>query len=132
MIAIDTNILARYVIGDDPKHSPRARAFFRTLTSENPGWIPFASILELVWLMDRSYKMPKDAILTVLEGLNSRSTLVFERAAEFRNALQLYRNSSADFGDCLIAASARAAGCSKIVTFDKIAARDLGMELLRS
>jgi predicted nucleic-acid-binding protein len=132
MIGIDTNILARYILGDDSKHSPRARTFFRGLTRENPGWIPMASIQELVWLMDRTFKMPKDAILTVLEGLESRNNLVFERAADFSKALYLYRSSSADFGDCLITASAQAAGCSKVVTFDKIAARDLGMELLSS
>jgi predicted nucleic-acid-binding protein len=44
--------------------------------------------------------------------------------------LNLYRNTRADFADCLIAASAKAAGCSRTVTFDRIAARDAGMELI--
>jgi predicted nucleic-acid-binding protein len=53
-----------------------------------------------------------------------------EQEATVRQALSLFRKSNADFADCLISLSARAAGCSKTVTFDKIAARDAGMELI--
>jgi predicted nucleic-acid-binding protein len=55
---------------------------------------------------------------------------VIEQENLVREALLIYRKSNADYPDCLIAASARAAGCGKTVTFDKIAARDAGMELL--
>ena len=48
----------------------------------------------------------------------------------FGDALSIIAKSNADFADCLIAVSARAAGCRKTVTFDKIAARDAGMELI--
>ena len=44
--------------------------------------------------------------------------------------MQFYRSGNTEFSDCLIAASARAAGCSRTVTFDRIAARDAGMELV--
>jgi predicted nucleic-acid-binding protein len=44
--------------------------------------------------------------------------------------LQLYRFRNTDFSDCLIAASAKAAGCSRTVTFDHRAARDAGMDLI--
>ena len=47
-----------------------------------------------------------------------------------RTAIEVYRQGNADFTDCMIAVSGRAAGCSRIVTFDHIAARDAGMELL--
>jgi predicted nucleic-acid-binding protein len=45
-------------------------------------------------------------------------------------AVQQFRATRADFADCLISASARAAGCTRTVTFDRIAARDAGMELI--
>jgi predicted nucleic-acid-binding protein len=41
-----------------------------------------------------------------------------------------YHKDNADFADCLIASSARAAGCSQTVTFDRNAARDAGLQLL--
>jgi predicted nucleic-acid-binding protein len=53
-----------------------------------------------------------------------------EQAATLANAVDQFRSGKADFADCLIAASARAAGCSRTVTFDHIAARDAGMELI--
>jgi len=42
----------------------------------------------------------------------------------------LQKARKADFADCLIAASARAARCSRTLTFDRIAARDAGMKLI--
>ena len=53
-----------------------------------------------------------------------------EQAEIIEKALQRYRRGRADFADCLIAASAKAAGCSRTVTFDRIASRDAGMELI--
>ena len=128
MICLDTNVLARSLMGDDPRQSPQADAFIRTLTEANPGWISLTSIQELVWIMDRRIKMERADILVVLESLASRSVFVIEKAGEFSRALQLYRKTRADFADCLIAVLARQAGCTKIVTFDKVAARELGME----
>jgi predicted nucleic-acid-binding protein len=56
--------------------------------------------------------------------------VVVEQAEVLAEAVRRFRFSKVDFADCLIAASARAAGCSKTVTFDHIAARDAGMELI--
>jgi len=56
--------------------------------------------------------------------------IVVEQASTVVNAVHRFRWSKADFADCLIAASAQAGGCSKTVTFDHIAARDAGMELI--
>ncbi len=53
-----------------------------------------------------------------------------ENDATVAQAVERFRTTQADFADCLIAASARAAGCGRVVTFDRIAARDAGMELL--
>jgi predicted nucleic-acid-binding protein len=55
---------------------------------------------------------------------------VIEQASLVERAMQLYRKGNADFADCLIATSAKAAGCSRTLTFDRKAARDAGMELI--
>jgi predicted nucleic-acid-binding protein len=65
-----------------------------------------------------------------LDKLLSSREIVVEQSEIVRESLNLYRNTRADFADCLIAASAKAAGCSRTVTFDRIAARDAGMELV--
>jgi predicted nucleic-acid-binding protein len=66
----------------------------------------------------------------MLDNLLNREEMVFEQADVMRSALELFRIGKADFADCLIATSARAAGCTKTLTFDRIAARDAGMELV--
>lgn len=128
MTGLDTNVLVRFFAQDDAIQSPKADAIFASLTSAEPGWIGVASVLELVWVMTSQKRLDRGGIATVLSQLLTRDEIVIEQANVVQNALQLYQKGKADFADCLIAASARAAGCSRTMTFDRIAARDAGME----
>jgi predicted nucleic-acid-binding protein len=127
---LDTNVLVRFFAKDDPQQSPKARNLLSSLTSENPGWVAVATILELVWVMDSKFRIGRSGIALMLGQLLSREEIVVEQAGAVVRAIQTYRNGNADFAGCLIAASARAAGCAQTVTFDRIAARDAGMHLL--
>lgn len=130
MIGLDTNILVRFFAKDDPVQTPKARAVLSSLTTSEPGWVGVATILELVWVMTSSIGVGRDDVAQILAELLTRDTIVVERAETIEKALHRYRRSRADFADCLIAVSAKAAGCSRTVTFDRIAARDAGMELV--
>jgi predicted nucleic-acid-binding protein len=127
---LDTNILVRFFAKDDPLQTPKARAVLSSLTTAEPGWVGVAVILELVWVMTSTLGVGRDAVAQILAALLTRETIVVERAETIEKALQRYRRGRADFADCLIASSAKAAGCSRTVTFDRIAARDAGMELI--
>ncbi len=130
MIGIDTNVLVRFLIKDDPGQHRAATAFFRSLSISQPGWIGIATILETAWVMKSVRKLDRAIIAKMLSSLLTVDALVVEQAETLGEALRHYQGTKADFADCLIAASARAAGCSKTVTFDQIAARDAGMEML--
>jgi predicted nucleic-acid-binding protein len=130
VIGIDTNVLVRYFIEDDPDQSRLTDSFFRSLSSADPGWISQATILEFAWIMKSVRRLDRKTIATMMGKLTMLDSIVVERADIVDKALQWYRNGNAEFAVCLIAASGRAAGCAKTVTFDKIAARDAGMELL--
>jgi predicted nucleic-acid-binding protein len=130
VIGLDTNIMVRFFAKDDPVQTPKARAVLSSLTTAEPGWVGVATILELVWVMTSSIGVGRDAVAQIIAELLTRETIVVERAETIEKALLRYRRGRADFADCLIAASARAAGCSRTVTFDRIAARDAGMELI--
>jgi predicted nucleic-acid-binding protein len=80
--------------------------------------------------MTHNHKMKRVEVFQILDKLLSSREIVVEQSEIVRESLNLYRNTRADFADCLIAASAKAAGCSRTVTFDRIAARDAGMELV--
>jgi predicted nucleic-acid-binding protein len=130
VIGLDTNILARFFLQDDPLQSPRADEIMGSLTAAEPGWVGVAAILELVWVLSSKNRLDCKAIARTLDQLLVQEEIVIEQAESVQSALLLFRKGSADFADCLIASSARAAGCSRTVTFDCAAARDTGMQLL--
>jgi predicted nucleic-acid-binding protein len=128
MIGLDTNILVRYILQDDPLQSPKSDAMIASLSGEAEGWIAQATILELVWVLRSKKKLDRPGIATILDRLLQQNVIAIERGDVLRQALLLFRNGKADFADCLIAASARAAGCEVVLTFDRTAARDAGMQ----
>lgn len=130
MIGIDTNVLIRFFVQDDPAQFRRAKNVLQALTPERPGWISTANIMEIEWVLRSRYGYSRADVARILSDLLSLPSLAVEQHETMMHSLEFYRASKADFGECLIAASAHAAGCTKIVTFDKIAARDLGMELI--
>ena len=131
MIGIDTNILLRFFIKDDPIQTPLAVRTLYGLTPEQPGWISLIVLAELTWTFRRIFKLDRTAIAGAVAKLFNSQDMVLEMADVVRQALTLYTATRADFADCVIAVSARSAGCSTIATFDKIAARDAGMLLIK-
>ena len=130
MIGLDTNLLLRYFLDDDPVQSPKARRMMKSLSEVEPGWVTLAAVLEFVWVLKSKNRAQRMGIATTLDRLLALDAVAVEQAEVLAEAVRRFRFSKADFADCLIAASARAAGCSKTVTFDQIAARDAGMELI--
>ena len=130
MTGLDTNVLLRYFGQDDARQSPKADIVIDSLTADNPGWVGLAAILELVWVMTSKRSASRSVVADTLDQLLTLEAMVVEQAAAVANAVRYFRFGKAEFADCLIAASARAAGCSRTITFDRIAARDAGMELL--
>jgi predicted nucleic-acid-binding protein len=130
LTGLDTNVLARYLLQDDSLQSPIADRIIEQLTPQEPGWIGIATILELVWVLNRQNRVRRAAMANILMQLLTREEIVVEQAELVQRALLQFQNGKADFADCLIAASAKAAGCSRTVTFDRDAARDAGMELI--
>jgi len=130
MIGLDTNVILRYFVGDEPTQAKKAEGIIDALTPADPGWICATVLAELVWALTRIYRFNQQGVIGVIETLLASDELKVEQSDDMRRALWLYRIGKADFADCMIAISAQTVGCSKTVTFDKIAARDTGMELL--
>ena len=57
MIGLDTNIILRYLLQDDPKQSRQANQVIdRQLSDENPGFISLVTVLEIVWVLKSLFK----------------------------------------------------------------------------
>ena len=131
MIGLDTNVLVRYVMQDDPQQSPRATQLVEALSAEEPGFVPVIALVELVWVLSGSYGLDRKQLATVIDTLLRSKELVIDRAELVAQALQRYSSSSADFADALIERIAAAAGCTATVTFDTGAVKSAGMSLVR-
>jgi len=130
MTGLDTNVLVRYLVQDDPEQSDAVARLFDTFTAEAPGFISAISIVELVWVLQSCYEANRREIQDVMEDLLRTRELIVERAELIRQSLRLFTKGSADFADCVIERCGQAAGCNHTMTFDHNAARATGMKLL--
>lgn len=132
MIGLDTNVVVRYLVQDDPSQSAAAtRLVERVLSADVPGLITSITLCEIVWVLAECYSADRDRIGSVIEGLLASRQLVVEEADTVWNALRDWRASNADFSDALIGRQVTARGGEKTVTFDRAAAKLPHFELLR-
>jgi predicted nucleic-acid-binding protein len=104
-----------------------------SLSIAEPGWVGIPVIVDLVWELTHTHKVKRAGVVTILNKLLSCQEIIVEKNEIVRQSVDLYDGAKIEFADCLIACSAKAAGCSKTMTFDRRAARDAGgagMELL--
>lgn len=130
MIALDTNILVRFLVNDDPRQSAAARALLAELTADRPGFVCREVAVELSWVLDRAYGFSRDRIATVLEELAGTGELQFEAVDDVIRSAEGYRRGGAGFSDHMIAAAASRSGADSLYTFDRQAARLRGVTLL--
>ena len=131
MIALDTDILVRYLVDDDAAQVPSARALMADLTPERPGFVCREVLVELVWVLDRAYRFPRERIASAIEDLAASAELRVEAMDDVIRAADGYRRGQAEFSDRMIAAAARRAGAEALYTFDRRAARLENAILLR-
>jgi predicted nucleic-acid-binding protein len=127
---LDTNVLVRYVMQDDPRQSARATKLVESFTGEQPGFVPLVAVLELVWVLSGSYGLARNQVAAALESLLRSKELVVHRADLVAQALSRYRSAGADFADALLERIAVDAGCPTTLTFDVGAAKAAGMTLV--
>lgn len=131
MIGIDTNVLVRYIAQDDLSQSARAtRLIENECSASAPGFIGLIVLVEVVWVSESCYSATRGEIAEIVRRILSVKQLVVQDAETAWKALHLFESGKADFADYLIERSANTAGCERVVSFDKQAAK-AGMVLLR-
>jgi predicted nucleic-acid-binding protein len=131
VIALDTNVLVRFLVQDDAEQAQIAGIVMDQLSDAEPGFVSREVLVELVWVLERAYGHDRSDIAAALDGLLSATELVLEEADDVGPALELYRTAGFGFADLMIAAASRRAGASELVTFDRKAARMPGVRLLK-
>lgn len=131
MIGLDTNVLVRYIMQDEPRQSAKAAALIESLEVDRPGFISVVSVVELYWVLTSCYDLTDDQVGRALDLLLRTRQIVVDRADQVLRALKVFGTGKADFADCLIERTAASAGCERTMTFDVSAARHAGMTLIR-
>jgi len=124
MIGLDTNVLVRYLVQDDPAQSRKAiQVITKQCTRDDPGFINRIALCELVWVLESAYGYSKDTIVAVLEKLLRTGQLKIEDLQAAWTAFRMYQKGKADFADCLMGTTNRLSGCETTVTLDQAASK---------
>jgi predicted nucleic-acid-binding protein len=133
MKAIDTNILVRFLVNDDPAQAQQVRQLFSAAEQQRETYfVPLLVVLESIWVLESAYQVGRNELIEVLSDLLLLPVLEFEQREAVQAMLQTARNDPLDLPDLLIAKSALRNGCECIFTFDKKAAQSDAFELLAS
>jgi predicted nucleic-acid-binding protein len=129
---LDTNVLVRYLVQDDPKQAALATRYIeRHFTAKSPGFIGQIVLCELAWVLESNYHQSRTEIASIIEQLLQVAQLeVMDPDVTWR-ALGDYKDSNADFPDHLMARTNEAQGCETTLTFDKKASGHPAFQLLK-
>lgn len=133
MIAVDTNVVVRLLIGDDAHQAQIARQLFDDHADQDGSlWLSDVVVVEVAWTLARAHDRSRADIATALNALLRHATVALESTADIRAALVLYEQGPADFADCLLSVKAQRHGCDAVVTFDRKMRRLAGVTVLGS
>jgi predicted nucleic-acid-binding protein len=130
VIGIDTNVLIRLAMQDDPIQYAKVNSFLAGLSGKDVGFVSLVTLIESVWVLEKRYGLAKGDVVRFVQELLAAPELRLERESAVNEALDRFKAHTADFADCLIERVGHNAGCSHTVTFDIAASKSSGMVLL--
>jgi predicted nucleic-acid-binding protein len=126
MVAVDTNVLVRLIIGDNPGQTAVADQFI-----ENSAWVPVVAVAEATWVLRAVYKQSHAEIAAAVDLLLAHKDLVLQDSEVVAAALELYKSRPAlGFSDCMMLHVARKVGHLPLGTFDRALGRVEGTKKL--
>jgi predicted nucleic-acid-binding protein len=124
MIGLDTNVILRYLLQDDPTQTRQVNQIFESQLSESkPGFINLATVLEVVWVLRSLLKQTPTQIATQIESLLASDSLEVQNEQQVFEAAFALKRGTGEFEDALIGALNSWSGCSHTLTFDRGAAK---------
>jgi predicted nucleic-acid-binding protein len=113
-VAVDTNVLVRFLLGDDAAQADAASA---AIERYDILFIPTVVLCELVWVFRRIYRFDRDRLIAAIETLMDHAKVDMDRPAAASGLAML--KVGCDFADgCLLREAARER-CETVLTFDR-------------
>jgi predicted nucleic-acid-binding protein len=131
MISLDTNVVVRFLVKDDIAQSERAARVIRdALSSGETIYISEITLVETVWVLQRSYRFPKTEIIAIVKKLIAARGVRFSAADSVLATLSAFEKGRGGFADYFIREQSFTAGCTSVVTFDQALTGDTGYVVL--
>ena len=120
MIALDTNVLLRLLLNDEPKQARQAQLVVdRAVGLGETVLLPDVVLCEVEWVLTSVYGLSRADIARTLGGLLQGPEFTFANRAVVSEALHSYEHGKAEFSDYLVGAAATAMGATTTFTFDR-------------
>ena len=133
MIGLDTNVVVRLLVDDDPGQVAAARGVLAAaLLADETCLVTDAVLCEIEWVLTSCYQAERRDVEAACQALLDRRPIVFESREVVDRALAAFRDGRADLSDCLIGARGLAAGARTSYSFDKRVGAREGFSLLTS
>ncbi len=119
MIGVDTNVLVRVALGDDPVQSASATSLLKKYVQARKLFVASYAILEMAWVLKGKGRTRHQICEAIYNLLDSPGVMVGQRDV-ILNAVEKYRTGKADFGDYLILSEGEASGAKRLASFDRV------------
>ena len=114
IVAVDTNVLLRAAVRDDPRQAQSAAHLLR---SADRIAIPLVALCEFAWVMRNGYKRPAAEVATSIRSLVNSAKVIVDRST-VQAGLEVL-DAGGDFADGVIAHEGAWLGAEEFVSFDK-------------
>lgn len=126
MRAVDTNVIVRLMVRDDPRQVSAAERYVAT-----GAWVSVLAVAEATWVLGTVYDRGAAHVVDAVERLLNHKDLTIQDSDVVTAALELFKaRPSLGFSDCLLLEIARKAGHLPLGTFDRNLSRLEGTERL--
>ncbi len=127
MRAVETNVVVRLIVRDDPEQVRAAEEF-----TASGAWVSHLVLAETTWVLDAVYERSAEQIATAIDMLLNHKDLTLQDADVVTAALDQFRKRPVlGFSDCLVLEIAHKAGHLPLGTFDRNLAKLDGVQLLQ-
>jgi predicted nucleic-acid-binding protein len=127
MRAVDTNVVVRLIVRDNPEQVVAAEKF-----TAGGAWVSHLVLAETTWVLDAVYERSAEQVATAIEMLLNHNDLTLQDADVVTAALEQFRKRPAlGFSDCLVLEISRKAGHLPLGTFDRNLAKLDGAQLVQ-
>jgi predicted nucleic-acid-binding protein len=127
MIALDTNVLVRFLVEDDEIQTAKVTSLFeQTIADGTVLFISDVVLCETVWVLTSRYGFSRAEVTAVLRRLLDADHLSFSAPSQPARALAAFSAGKGDFADYVIREHGLAAGCTAVATFDQALLKETG------